>query len=88
MPHRPTPVRRLPGTRRTAWSALLLVAAALAVLEPACAAGTQEACYRFGLHLSVSSAAADRRRARAVLTASCAAGLPESCEALKALPPQ
>ncbi len=60
--------------------------AAVAVLEPACADGRQEACYRLGLHLSATGVAADRARAREVLTASCAADFPESCAALKKLP--
>lgn len=61
--------------------------AALGVLEPACAGGLQEACFRLGLHLSATGVAADRRRARDVLEASCAAAFAESCAALKKLPP-
>ncbi len=64
------------------------VTSALAVLEPSCASGTQEACYRLGLHLASTGVAADRARAREVLTASCAAEFPESCEAVKKLPPR
>ena len=52
------------------------VKGALAVLEPACAGGTQEACYRLGLHLASTGVAADRARARQVLTASCRRGFP------------
>ena len=63
------------------------VKSALAVLEPSCASGTQEACYRLGLHLASTGVAADRARARQVLTASCQADFPESCEAVKKLPP-
>ncbi len=62
-------------------------AAALAVLAPSCERGTQEACYRLGLHLSVTGVAADRQRAREVFEASCQAGFPESCAALRTLPP-
>jgi tetratricopeptide (TPR) repeat protein len=60
---------------------------ALAVLEPSCTSGTQEACYRLGLHLASTGVAADRARAHQVLTASCQADFPESCAALKKLPP-
>lgn len=60
---------------------------ALDVLDPACAGGLQEACFRLGLHLSVTGVAADRRRAREVLEASCTAKFAESCAALKKLPP-
>jgi len=63
------------------------VKSALGVLEPSCASGTQEACYRLGLHLAASGMAANRARAREVLTASCAADFSESCEAVKKLPP-
>lgn len=63
-------------------------AAALAVLEPACAGGLQEACYRLGLHLAATGVAADRARARDVLNASCKADFTESCAALKTLTPQ
>jgi tetratricopeptide (TPR) repeat protein len=59
---------------------------ALAVLEPSCERGTQEACYRFGLHLSATGIAADRTRAREVFAASCKAEFAESCAALKKLP--
>lgn len=62
-------------------------AAARAVLEPACARGTGEACYRLGLHLAATGVAADRAEAREILTASCQADFQESCEALKKLPP-
>lgn len=62
-------------------------AAALAVLEPACDGGTQEACYRLGLHLTASGVAVDRERGREVLTSSCANGFAESCAALKTRPP-
>jgi TPR repeat protein len=62
------------------------VEAALAVLEPSCDRGTQEACYRLGLHLSATGIAADRTRARDVLAASCKAEFAESCAALKKLP--
>lgn len=61
--------------------------AALDVLDPACASGLQEACFRLGLHLSATGVAADRRRAREVLEASCTATFAESCAALKKLPP-
>lgn len=61
--------------------------AAMDVLDPACASGVQEACFRLGLHLSVTGVAADRRRAREVLEASCTAKFAESCAALKTLPP-
>ncbi len=61
--------------------------AALAVLEPACANGLQEACYRLGLHLSVTGVAADRQRAREVFDASCRANFAESCAVLKKMPP-
>lgn len=60
--------------------------AAVAVLEPSCERGLQEACYRLGLHLAATGVTADRARARQTLTASCAAGFAESCEALKTLP--
>jgi TPR repeat protein len=60
--------------------------AALDVLDPACASGVQEACFRLGLHLSATGGAADRRRAREVLEASCTAKFAESCAALKKLP--
>ena len=63
------------------------VPSALAVLEPSCVGGTQEACYRLGLHLASTGVAADRARARQVFTASCAAEFPEPCEAVKKLPP-
>ena len=63
------------------------VKSALAVLEPSCASGMQEACYRLGLHLASTGVATDRARARQVLTASCAAEFSESCEAVKKLPP-
>lgn len=62
------------------------VEAAVAVLEPACERGTQEACYRLGLHLSATGIDADRVRAREVLAASCKAEFTESCAALKKLP--
>lgn len=62
------------------------VEAAVAVLEPSCERGTQEACYRLGLHLSATGIAADRARARDVLAASCKAEFAESCAALKKLP--
>jgi hypothetical protein len=61
--------------------------AAMHVLDPACASGLQEACYRLGLHLSATGVAADRQRAREVLEASCTATFAESCAALKKLPP-
>ncbi|MCC6991666.1 MAG: hypothetical protein IT181_21880 [Acidobacteria bacterium] len=61
--------------------------AALDVLDPACASGLQEACFRLGLHLSATGVAADRRRAREVLEGSCTAKFAESCAALKKLPP-